>query len=107
MSSRLDRVQDWKALAGQCGYSVERMAQEKGMSRQQLRRYFQKRLGGNPKDWLDLKRLEEAARRLAKGEPVKLVAAELKFKHASDLTRFFRRMTGQSPHTFQENVPEC
>ena len=107
MSSRFDRVDDWKTYAAQCLYSITRMAHGKQMSRQHLRRYFQQNLGTNPKEWIEVQRLEAAMRLLKAGKAVKEVAAELGFGHACDFSRFFHRKTGQTPRELQQMFPKA
>ena len=113
MSSRLDRISHWEDLAEKCGYSLHSMTKACGMSRQHLRRYFQQQLQLNPKEWLDDLRWRAASEQLAKGEPAKVVAANLQFRHPSQFSRFVKRMARQTPQNFQvkcsrmaTNVPE-
>lgn len=101
MSSRLDRIKDWKPLAAQCGYSLQAIAHACGMSRQHLRRYFQQHLAVNPKQWLDTLRWADACARLKHGEPIKSIAIELGFKHVSHFTKFVKAHTNQTPREFQ------
>ena len=101
MSSRLDRVDRWEDVARKCGYSLQRMTQECGMSRQHLRRYFQQQLQLNPKRWLDDLRWRAASARLARGEAIKAIAADLQFKHVSHFSKFVKRMAQQSPREYQ------
>jgi len=77
------------------------MARECGMSRQHLRRYFLEQFQVNPKEWLDNLRWREAAARLAKGEQVKVVSAELHFKQQSHFTKFFKRLACETPSKYQ------
>jgi len=106
MSSRLDRVDDWKACAARCLYSITRMADEKRMSRQHLRRHFLQSVGESPKEWIESERLEAAIRLLTAGKSVKEVALELGFSNSSHFGRFFLRKTGCSPRQFQEMFPQ-
>jgi AraC family transcriptional regulator len=101
MSSRLDRIKSWELLAARCGYCLDRMARECGMSRQHLRRYFLEQFHISPKDWLDDLRWRRAAARLAKGEMVKAVSSELNFKQQSHFSKFFKRLARQTPSQYQ------
>jgi AraC-like DNA-binding protein len=101
VGSRLDRVSHWEEVAKKCGYCLQRMAQECGMSRQHLRRYFQQQLHLNPKTWLDDLRWRSASARLTKGEAIKVIAADLQFKHASHFSKFVKRMAHQTPREYQ------
>jgi AraC-like DNA-binding protein len=101
MSSRLDHIANWEGLAAHCGYCLDTMAGECGISRQHLRRYFLDQFQIGPKEWLDEVRWREAAARLARGEQPKRVSIELSFKHQSQFTRFFKRLARQTPGKYQ------
>jgi AraC family transcriptional regulator len=101
MSSRLDHIANWEGVAARCGYCLDAMARECRISRQHLRRYFLDQFQISPKDWLDDLRWREAAARLARGEQPKRVAIELCFKQQSHFTRFFKRLTRQTPGKYQ------
>jgi AraC-like DNA-binding protein len=105
MSSRFDRVEDWKAYAAQCHYSITLMAQACKISRQQLRRRCLQSLGNTPKKLIEEERLEAAMRFLRAGKLVKEVAALLGFSQTSHFTRFFERKTSLSPSQFQRMFP--
>jgi AraC family transcriptional regulator len=101
MSSRLDHIANWEALAAHCGYCLEVMARECRISRQHLRRYFLDQFQTSPKEWLDDLRWREAARRLARGDQPKAVSIELHFKQQSHFTKFFKRLARQTPGQYQ------
>ena len=61
MSSRLDHIKDWKALAAKANYKLGTMARMCQVSDRQLRRYFQNKFACGAKVWIDATRAEAAA----------------------------------------------
>jgi AraC-like DNA-binding protein len=100
VSSRLDRRDDWERLAAQCNYRVDAIARHCKISRRQLHRYFWDHFGKAPKQWLDELRAGVAAREIARGDLMKTVSIDLKFKDPANFTRFFKRLQGTTPHNF-------
>jgi len=98
VSSRLDRRSDWEKLAAQCDYRVEELARVCKVSRRQLYRFFLLRFGKNPKQWLSDVRAKAAAQDIARGELMKTVSSNLKFKDPANFTRFYKRLQGTTPH---------
>jgi len=98
-------IEDWKAYAAQCCYSINRMAKGKEITRQQLRRSFLQCVGKSPKEWVELERLEAAVRLLLDGKAVKQVSIELGFSDCSHFIRFFKRKVGRSPREFSKCSP--
>lgn len=103
MASRLDRERDWERLAARCDYRVEEMARKLSISRRQLERHFLAVFKTTPKRWLDEIRARDAIRQMAQGEPVKSTATDVKFKHASSFTRFFKRVKGATPTNYKRS----
>jgi AraC-like DNA-binding protein len=97
MSSRLDRITDWKAVVVKCDFQLAKMARACGVSERTLRRYFQKHFRIRPKEWRDARRLEMALLSLVRGEQVKAAASNLKFKHPANFSAFVKRQTGRPP----------
>ncbi|NUA25893.1 helix-turn-helix transcriptional regulator [Cupriavidus basilensis] len=85
--------------------SVESLAQHAGMGVRALQRLFQDYVGVSPKWVLRRYRLQEAAWRLARGEPVGLaqLAADLGYFDQAHLTRDFTRLVGVSPGDYQRS----
>ncbi len=100
MSSRLDRVKDWAAVATGCGYQVHEVARRVGCSERQVERYFRKRFGVSPKGWMDSMRMGIATERILQGEMVKVVASELHFKQRPSFSKFFKRHEGAAPTNY-------
>jgi AraC-like DNA-binding protein len=101
VSKRLDRVEDWIAVAMRCEFRLEKMAKAFDVSERTLRRHFQERFGITPKEWRDAKRLEIALARLSGGNQVKSASGDTKFKHPEALSAFIKRQTGSSPKDFR------
>lgn len=104
MRSRLDRVTNWDAIAVKGEFQLKGMAKACGVSERQLRRYFQKSFGVNPKVWIDEKRLKLAIQFLSKGDLVKEASAGAKFKQASHFSKFFTRLRGCRPADFDNSA---
>src|SRR5689334_6833603 len=101
MSKRLDRVEDWIAVAMKYDFCLEKMAKALSVSERTLRRHFQEHLGVTPKEWRDEQRLEIALARLLGGGQVKRASGDTKFKHRTTLTAFIKRHTGSLPRDFR------
>jgi AraC family transcriptional regulator, transcriptional activator for feuABC-ybbA operon len=100
MSSKLDRVKDWGALANKCHYELCAVAKACSISERQLRRYFRKRYGITPKAWIDAQRVRVAAGHVLEGKAVKAIAIDLYFSQRSQFSKFFKRLKGTSPTNY-------
>lgn len=101
MSKRLERVEDWIAVAMKYEFRLEKMAKAFGVSERTLRRHFQEHLGITAKAWRDEKRLEMALASLGRGDQVKSASGDTKFKHRQSLNAFIKRQTGSSAKDFR------
>lgn len=81
-------------------WSLERMAQQAGMSRSAFAARFRAVLGQTPADYLAHWRLAIAQARLRDGRSVKAVADELGYANASALSRVFTQKVGVSPRAW-------
>ena len=97
MRSRLDAIADWKRVARKCGYRVDKIAQNVGLTTREIERYFSKRYRLSPKEWVDNLRMADARRCLQRGMTIKEVALRLGFKHAQDFSRAYGRINGAPP----------
>ena len=82
-------------------WSLEDLADVAGMSRSRFAERFRAVVGRTPIDYLTLWRMTVARRRLAKGKPVKAVAAEVGYDSAAAFSRVFSRIVGHSPREQQ------
>lgn len=100
MHSRLDRVQNWPALAKGVRYSVTALARKCGVTRRHLERYFRIKHGVSPHQWLHELRMKRALELVRDGTPLKEVAIELCYKDGTvhfthDFTKYFGVSPGQ------------
>jgi AraC-like DNA-binding protein len=77
--------------------TLRALADEAGISAAHLVRAFQRSTGVPPHAWLLQVRVAAGKERLARGEPIVGVAADLGFADQSHFTRCFRRLTGMTP----------
>lgn len=84
--------------------SVPELAKRLGVSKATLERAFLMHLGtGVAKRFLEL-RIDEAKARLAAGDKIEYVAAEVGFDSLRGFTYAFRRIAGEAPGSFAERV---
>jgi AraC-like DNA-binding protein len=100
MPSHLNAIGDWRVLAEAAHYRPKQLAGLCHVSLRQLERFFSEKTGCSPQKWLNDLRLDEAPRRLLKGDHVKQVAFELGFTHPSNFIREFRRVYHCTPLEF-------
>lgn len=73
------------------------MARRLEASERNLHRYIIRRFKQRPKKWLDELRAQAACDDFARGELVKTISNDVRFAHASNFVRFFKRVTGETP----------
>ena len=76
------------------------LADVAGMSRTRFAEHFRMLIGRSPIDYLTIWRMTIARQLLAKGKPVKSVAAQVGYESAAAFSRVFSRVTGQPPREF-------
>lgn len=82
--------------------TVARLAEVAGCSEAYLHELFQQHIGTSPYQMILECRLKEAARRLTStSEPIKLIASEVGFTHASAFCHAFRKYAGHTPATYR------
>jgi AraC-like DNA-binding protein len=101
MSKRLDRVEDFMEAAVECGFRLDRMATKLEVCERTLRRYIRDHFGLSGRGWRDEKRLELALGSLLRGEQVKKISSDTKFKYREGLSAFIKRQTGSPPRDFR------
>lgn len=88
-------------------WSVEQLARVSGTSRATLARRFGEQVGEAPLSYLTRLRLEEAARRLARGhEGLAAIAQEVGYSSEFAFNRAFRRMYGEPPGRYRERAQD-
>jgi AraC-like DNA-binding protein len=105
MGSRLDKVQDWGALARGANYNSRKLADVCHISLRQLERFCKDVRRQTPKDWLSDMRMCEARKLLLQGLIIKEVAAALGYKQVSHFCREFKRKIGCTPGRFGSHAP--
>jgi AraC-like DNA-binding protein len=86
-------------------WSVETLARASGTSRATLARRFGEQIGEAPLAYLTRLRLEEAARKLARGEDnLSAIAQAVGYSSEFAFNRAFRRMFGEPPGRYRERV---
>lgn len=78
-------------------WTVPTLAREVGMSRSALAQRFAQRVGQPPLDYLSRWRMLLAQQKLARGEAVATVAADIGYSSQSAFAHAFRRMMGRTP----------
>lgn len=82
-------------------WQVEDMAGYVGMSRATFFRQFADACGQSPLQFLLLVRMQAAARRLERGEPIAAVAPAVGYESYAAFCRAFKRVTGHQPGAWQ------
>ncbi len=81
--------------------SLEDVAEHISFSKYYLSKLFKEVEGINYKDYLIKARMEEAKKRLKKGDKIKVVACEVGYSDRNYFSRAFKKYTGISPGKFQ------
>ena len=100
MSSRLDRIRDWEALAKDSGYDVVAMAGLCSISMRQLERFFRAHFGMRPRCWMLELQCRGARELIEKGYSSKAAAEEMNFASTSQMCHAFKKLYGCPPQTF-------
>ena len=104
MASRLDRIQDWSALAKEAEYDPKKLAKICSVSLRQLERFAKETFRLTPQVWLKSLRLVEAENLLRGGFSAKSTAITLGYKQLSHFSREFKKHTGVPPTAFVAEV---
>lgn len=97
MSSRLEYVQEWEALAVKAEYRPGDLATLCQISLRTLERHFQKNYGVTVSQWMRELRLGKAYETLSRGKSVKETAYDHGYKQVSHFSREFKNHFGVSP----------
>ena len=93
-------TEGYEKLAEAADYKVSKMAALCGLSIRQLQRDFQRYQGCSPQMWLSERRMRVAQKRLLAGDPVKVVALDLRFKHVPNFCEWFKNVSGMTANEF-------
>lgn len=81
------------------------LAAEVGLGLSQFVRLFNAEVGTTPKHYLEMRRRDTCRRMLTNSRiPLKQLAGDLGFAHASDFSSWFKRVHGISPRDFRRNA---
>src|SRR5436190_8019685 len=100
--SRLLRINDWPARAGQAQYNVKTLAKNCGISVRHLERFFHEYFGKSPKQWMRLVRMNRAVELLRQHFSSKEIAAQLGFHDAAHFSKRFSSTFGLPPAQFHK-----
>jgi AraC-like DNA-binding protein len=100
----LDRARAFLQSSLESNPSLDDVARAAGMNKHVLVRHFRKRFGTTPHAYLVMAKVEDARRRLARGDAAIEVAATLGFADQAHLTRVFRDLVGLTPAAYRRRV---
>ena len=100
MGKKLDRIEDWEALAKKADYEPGKMSALCPISLRQLERHFLLHFGKTPRRWVRELRCRLAQELIVQGYSNKAIVAELKFGSESHFCHEFKKILGASPQTF-------
>jgi AraC-like DNA-binding protein len=100
MTSRLDRIRNWAALAADAGYDAASMAALAPSSLRQLERYFIEKFGKTPRKWLRELQCHLARELIQRGYSNKAAVNALQFTNESEFCRVFKKVCGVPPQHF-------
>lgn len=86
-------------------WTVERLAREVGASRSVLAERFTSMVGQPPMQYLALWRMQLAARQLAEGSGVAVVAAAVGYDSEAAFNRAFKKRVGMTPGAWRRSPP--
>lgn len=105
MSSRLEQIKDWSALAKTANYSATTIAFKCRVSTRQLERFFQTKMGASPHKWLRDLRMRRAVELICEQTTMKEIAAELGYKDPAHFAHDFKEYFGMPPSLYPRNNP--
>lgn len=105
MNARFAATNNWPELAVQAHWSVAALARLCGVSVATLERYFLKKTGERPHDWMTRLRMGQAQTELQNGATVKQAAIKAGYEHSQHFSRDFKKHFGRSPSEFRQRSP--
>jgi len=97
-------LEEWAHLAKQARYDPEILAGLLDIGPRQLCRYTRELFNTSPREWLDERRLADAAFLLQTNDLIKGIAFDLGFKTVSHFSHKFKEHYGVSPKEYKEQV---
>ncbi|USX26099.1 GlxA family transcriptional regulator [Oxalobacteraceae bacterium OTU3CINTB1] len=105
---RFDALHAWVAAHLRETLTVERLAEQAGMSARTFARTYAAQLGRTPAKMVEAMRLEAACRALEKTAlPLKAIAANTGYVEEQNLRRVFQRQLGVSPGQYRDRFSAC
>ena len=99
MNTKLDQIKNSLELVPVMNWSVVALAKQYKVSVRTLERFFLKKIGQSPRNWLADQRQSHAIKLLHSGFSVKETANSLGYKHATHFSREFKQHWGRCPTT--------
>jgi len=105
---RFDGLHAWVATHLRESLTVDRLAEQAGMSARTFARTYATQLGRTPAKMVEAMRLEAACRALEKTAlPLKTIAANTGYVDEQNLRRVFQRQLGVSPGQYRDRFSAC
>jgi len=102
---RIRCEKEYFALATEADYDLYKFARLAKLSLRQLERDFNRDLRMSPSVWLNKQRILVAALRIEKGDDLKAIAIDLKFKQLSHFCRLFKRFFQMTASEYLHSRP--
>lgn len=96
-----DGVLNWAKAHLNQSLTIEILANKAGQSPRTFQRRFKDIFGQTPAAYIENLRLERAKTLIQSGVPLKIVAADIGYSSASQLSNFFQRRVGLSPSVWR------
>jgi CheY-like chemotaxis protein/AraC-like DNA-binding protein len=100
-------TRDWERLAKEAEFDSVKMASLCAASERQSQRFFKRRMGCSPTQWLRRLQCRLAKELISQGYSSKAAAAELKFATEAHFCREFKKFFGVSPQNFAPSHLRC